>query len=32
MCLKKYELDPGGFFSVPELAWQIAFKKNRPIN
>ena len=32
MCLKKYELDPGRFCSVPGLAWQIAFKKNRPIN
>ena len=27
MCLKKYELDPGRFCSVPGLAWQIAFKK-----
>ena len=29
MCLKEYELDPGHFLSLPELAWQESmFKEN----
>ena len=27
MCIKMYELDPGHFLSLPELAWQVCLKK-----
>ena len=28
-CIKVYELDPGHFLSLPELAWKAYFKKNK---
>ena len=29
MCLEIFELDPAKFLSIPELAWQEAFKKTK---